>query len=128
MADERTMAQEYGREAIKAIMLINGGAAVALLSQAAKLIELKLGDDVAYALGAWAAGLILGVLCWLAGFMSLRFVDRANEAQAEPESYAAEIAVSNRFLHAGEVMFVLSLTAFGAGCALLASSILALPS
>lgn len=126
MAEERTMAHEYGKEAIKALILVNGGAAVALLSQAAKLIEMKLGDDVAYALGVWAFGLIVAVLCWLAGFLSLRFADRAKDYTAEAEKFAAEITVSNRFLYTGQFLFLVSLVAFGVGCAVLANSILAL--
>lgn len=126
MADERMMAQEFGREGIKALMLANGGAAVALLSQAAKLMEMKLGDDVAYALLIWALGLALAITCWWAGFLSLRYADRANEVKDRPREHDAEIILSDRYLYAGQILFVLSLLAFKAGCFTLAQSILGL--
>lgn len=127
MTKERTMAQEYGREGIRALMLVNGGAAVALLSQAAKLIELRLGDDVARALLIWTVGLMLAVLCWFVGFLSLRFADRAQDFAGDQKKSIRETAISNVFLVLGEALFLLSLIAFGAGCMRLAQSILALP-
>jgi hypothetical protein len=127
MTTERTMAQEYAKEGIKALILVNGGAAVALLSQAAKLIEMKLGDDVAVALMIWAGGLALAIACWWIGFLSLRYVDRANVAKDQPNERDAQIIVSDRYMYAGQALFLLSLMAFCAGCVTLAKSILALP-
>lgn len=119
MSDPRTMAQEYGREGIRALMIINGGAAVGLLSQASELINMQLGDDVASALLAWATGLVLAVVCWLFGFLSLRHLDRSTENEA---THSNEITLSNRYLFSGQIAFVLSLAAFVAGSVLLAKS------
>lgn len=41
MADYREISQEYAQGAIKACILINAGAAAALLTQSAKFIEIK---------------------------------------------------------------------------------------
>lgn len=82
---------------------------------------------MAYALGTWAFGLVCAVACWWVGFLSLRYADRAQDFKDEPENFSAEIKVSNRFLVVGQVLCLVSLAAFGVGCALLAVSILSLP-
>lgn len=113
MRSARAMAQEYAKSGFASLLALNGGAAVTMLTQATDLIDMGLADEVAWALVAWALGAALVPLGWLFGFISLRFLDRSEDVGASP---AREIGISNRYLFAGEIAFLLSLILFVTGC------------
>ena len=113
MADYREMSQAYAQGAIKAVVLINGAAAVAILSQVSNLASIRF--EVTWALLSWAAGVFFGALTWLLGFVSTRFVDKA-----EQENNDGQLRTSNRFMYAGLITVGLSLLMFLKGCILVA--------
>ncbi len=113
MADYREISQEYAKGAIRAVILINGGAAVALLSQLGKLTELGYADDVALSMKVWAAGVAIGVLNWLFAFLSTRYVDKS---EREAEHKEVHLSTSNTWMLAGQVAFVVSVGCFIWGC------------
>jgi Kef-type K+ transport system membrane component KefB len=115
MADYRTISQEYARGGINAALLVNGGAAVALLSQAADLQKAGLSAGVEVALIWWAFGVAMAALVWLLGFVSTRYVDKHKR-----ENDAAHLIRSDRFMWAGAAAFLLSLGCFCVGSYFLA--------
>lgn len=119
MADYREISQEYAKEAIKAAMLINGGAAVALLTQATALLDKRLADEAAGAMIWWALGLGLATLTWVLAFGSTRYVDKY-----EDEEHAPHLETSNRLMFSGLVAILVSLACFGIGCVVLACGLL----
>lgn len=68
MADYREISQEYAQGGFKAVALLNGGAAVAILTQLSELKELA--QPVLVASSFWAAGITLSALAWIAAFIS----------------------------------------------------------
>lgn len=115
MADYREISQEYAKEGIKACLLLNAGAAVALLSQASDLLSAGLADDVRIAMLFWSAGTVVAALLWLFAFASARFVDKSIE-----EKNDAHRETSNNYMYAGQIGFLVSLICFAAGCITLA--------
>lgn len=119
MADYREISQTYAREGIRTVIVLNAGAAAALLSQATQLIEKGLAAGARAAMIIWASGATLGVLAWLFAFTSTRYVDKSErEAGAE----ARHLRTSDRHMSVGAILFLLSLICFGAGAARLALS------
>jgi hypothetical protein len=116
MADYREISQEYAKEGIKAATLINAGAAIALLSQAADLIKEGLAGEIRTAMLYWAAGVVCGVSTWLLAFSSSRFVDKS---EREVDRVRLTI-ISNRLMLAGQIAILAALICFMAGCVSLA--------
>lgn len=107
MADYREISQEYGKGAIKAALLINGGAAVALLSQAAELVAAGFTDEVSMSMISWALGTFASALAWIAGFLSTRYVDKS-----EQESSRSHLRTSNIWMYIALGLIASSLAAF----------------
>lgn len=118
MADYREISQEYARQGINAAFLLNGGAAVALLSQTAELIKLNLTAIVSQAMLIWAAGTILAALTWVVAFASTRYVDKS-----EREHSPAHLGTSDVLMVVGLILVISSLGMFAWGCVALASGI-----
>ncbi len=113
MADHREISQAYAQGAIKGAVLINGAAAVAILSQVSNLASIRF--EVTWALLSWAAGVFFGALTWLLAFNATRFVDKY-----EREKNDGHLKTSDRYLAAGQITVALSLLAFLKGCILVA--------
>ena len=117
MADYREISQEYAKEGIKAALLINGGAAIALLSQAAELVKAGLTDEVTSAMISWTLGTCIAASTWILSFLSTRFVDKSDR---EAERRTRHLKSSDRFMIAGIFAVIVSLLCFLVGSALLA--------
>lgn len=113
-ANYREISQEYGQGAIKAVILVNGGAAVAVLSQYGELSKLLSAKPVATSVLLFAFGVFLGVLVWLLAFLSTRYVDRTLR-KLEPDYKLAD-----RYQAAAIIALLASLTLFLVGCIKLA--------
>lgn len=121
MTDYREISQQYAQGTIKACILINAGAAVALLSQANELLkqqELKIA--IVYAMLWWMMGVVAGVLTWLAAFFSTRYVDKS---ERETGKEVRNLRRSNVWMGLAIVLVLASLTFFVAGCLTLACNI-----
>jgi hypothetical protein len=77
VADYREISQAYAPGAIKGAVLINGAAAVAILSQVSNLASIRF--EVTWALLLWAAGVFFGALTWLLAFISTRYEEKAEQ-------------------------------------------------
>lgn len=119
MADYREISQEYAKQAINAAFVLNGGAAIALLSQVSGLLEKDLGIGIRQALMIWATGTLLAALTWVFGFLSTRYFDKS---QREDELQSAYRRTSNFWMLAGLVAVLVSISAFALGCYRLADS------
>ncbi|MDZ4391986.1 hypothetical protein [Cypionkella sp.] len=108
----RSFSQTYAQEGIKALMLINGGAATALLTQATDLRDQDLQTAVLWPMISWTIGLALAVVIWLVGFASTRYVDRSVQ---EGFDEIIEIRRSDNWMRCGMFLFILSLGLFVAG-------------
>lgn len=117
MADYREISQEYARQGINAAFLLNGGAAVALLSQAAALRDQGLAGAISCGLLTWAAGTAIAALTWVLAFLSSRFVDKS---ERETEAKERHIRTSDRYMTAGLVSVIASIALFAIGCIALA--------
>ncbi|HEV7254774.1 MAG TPA: hypothetical protein VGN97_16960 [Mesorhizobium sp.] len=115
MADYREISQTYAQGAVNAAILINAGAAVALLSQAADLVKAGLASAIWLPMISWASGTALAAAAWILGFLSSRFVDKH-----EREKSNAHLRASDRFMHWGLAAVCSSLLLFEAGCTILA--------
>lgn len=109
MADSREISQVYAHGAIKGCILLNGGAAVALLSQAAEIIDLNRAGAVTAPLVIWAIGTLLGAATWLLAFLSTRYLDKS---ESEAPMRSEHLKTSNNFMYAGIGTVILSLTLF----------------
>ena len=122
MADYREISQEYAQGAIKACILINAGAAAALLTQSAKLVEM---NKPAITAGArcsmllWALGTVAAVSTWVLAFISTRYVDKSERANTLQSRH---IRTSDLYMRAGLIAIVSSLVLFVVGCVTLAAS------
>ncbi|WP_323781566.1 hypothetical protein [Leisingera sp.] len=112
--DFRAISQDYAQGAIRASILINGGAAVALLSQLTNLSTALPKWAVGWAMVAFVAGVSAGALTWLFGFLSTRHVDRTLRGQDLDYSRA------NAWMVAAEVGVLVAVLLFLIGCLLLA--------
>ncbi|MFG6082089.1 hypothetical protein ACEUZ9_002730 [Paracoccus litorisediminis] len=98
--DYRIITQEYAKGAINASILINGGAAVAVLSQMANLLPMISSCSLAIAVLFFAFGVLSGLCAWTVGFLSTRYADRTLRKQ-EPD-----FALSDRYLVLGLICIV----------------------
>ncbi|RYD81419.1 MAG: hypothetical protein EOP84_11040 [Verrucomicrobiaceae bacterium] len=71
MVDYRQESIENARGAIKAVTLLNGGAAVALLTQLST-IKPEIAGAILTAMAWWSVGLGLAASAWVAAFVSTR--------------------------------------------------------
>ncbi len=117
MADYREISQDYARGAINAAMLVNGGAAVALLSQLSALQDIRLA--VESALIFWSWGVSFAMFSWVMAFASTRYVDKSIDESA---SRSQHLTTSNRFMAAGLLLVTGSIVLFIAGCYRVASA------
>ncbi|MBP1859788.1 hypothetical protein [Rhizobium herbae] len=119
MADYREISQEYAKQAINAAFILNGGAAVAVLSQASGLLEKGLSTGVRQALMIWALGTILAALTWVFGFLSTRYVDKSERESALESKH---LRTADLWMLAGLIAVLLAIVAFATGCYVLANS------
>ena len=117
MADYREISQQYAQGGIKAVILLNGGAAIALLSQAAGLLSIGLIDEVILPMVLWATGTTLGGATWVLAFLSTRYVDKSEQ---ERPAVRAHLQTSDRYMASALILIALSLASFAAGCFALA--------
>jgi hypothetical protein len=120
MADYRELSQQYAQGAIKAALLINAGAAVAVLSQVSKLLEIKSGGIVNYltcSLIMWASGTVIAVFSWMFAFASTRYVDKSEQ---EPTLKIGYLQTSDCWMYAAVAAVLLSLLLFISSCIILA--------
>jgi len=116
MADYREISQQYAHGAIKAVILVNGGAAVAVLSQVSTLLLLLDHQMVGYALLAFLIGVSFGLVTWLLGFFSNRYVDIAERSEIPDHG------VANLFQRLGAIALLLGVIGFLGGGSILAVS------
>lgn len=114
MADYRELSQEYAHGGIKAIIVVNGGAAAALLTQLSDLGALA--GAVLWAMIFWAVGVTLGTLCWFVGFLSNRYVDK----HERNEPGGDHLRTSNVLMQAGMTMGLIAIALFLVGSIILA--------
>ncbi|WP_338722370.1 hypothetical protein [Devosia sp. XK-2] len=114
MVDYRAESIENARGAIKGATLLNGGAAVALLTQISAIPQAIAGATLV-SMVCWAAGLAVAMLAWVAAFVSTRYVDKWLD-----EKIDAHRVTSNRFQAIGLVLILLSIVAFLTGSVYLA--------
>ena len=76
MADYREISQTYARGGINAMFTLNGGAAIALLTQVGELMKQGLADEVGDAMFYWACGAAIAAFTWMLAFISTRYVDK----------------------------------------------------
>jgi len=117
MADYRDISQEYAQGAIRAAILVNGGAAVAILSQLNSLTGLMNTKSVAAALLVFCFGIVFAAATWVLAFLSTRHVDRTERGQDKDYSRA------DVYMKLGIVSVSISLTAFIVGVLTLACSL-----
>lgn len=117
MADYRDISQQYAQGAIKAVTLLNGGAAVALLSQVSSLLTTPLASAIRIPMTLWAFGTALGGAVWILGFLSTRHVDKS---ERELGLEGVNLTISNRHMYTGVLVLIASLACFLAGCIYLA--------
>ena len=119
MADYREISQEYAQQGIKGAFLLNGGAAVALLSQAADLKANGLASSVSGGLQIWALGTALAAATWVLAFLSTRYVDKS---EREADKKGGHLRISDGLMLAGLITVGLSILFFLLGCIVLASA------
>lgn len=107
MADYREISQQYAQGAIKAVFVLNGGAAVAMLTQLASLINLKLGSAAYWPVAMWAIGTAFAAAAWVPAFLSARYVDKHIQEKSDKH-----LITSNTYMNWGLVLIVASLACF----------------
>jgi hypothetical protein len=120
MADYREISQQYAQGGIKAAAVLNGGAAIALLTQTADLLEKGYGQQVANSLELWAAGVTASAVTWIIAFLSTRHVDRSEERGRNTDY---ELVTSDRYMLIGLLLFCVSVGFFVWGACALSSSL-----
>jgi membrane protein implicated in regulation of membrane protease activity len=108
--DYRQASIDNAQGAIKAAMLLNGGAAVALLTQIGTL-PAGLKGAVLWSMTFWAVGVSSAAIAWLFAFAATRYVDKW-----QTESNDAHRVTSNSFQLAGVLAVLFSIAMFLAGC------------
>lgn len=117
MSDYREISQQYAQGGIKAAILLNGGAAIAVLSQAAELMKRGLACEIRIAMLLWVTGASIAALIWFFAFMSARFVDKS---ERNPEKERDHIRTSDLYMKWGQYFLAASLGCFLVGCFVLA--------
>lgn len=118
MADYREISQTYAKGSITAMFTLNGGAAIALLTQVSELTKQGLADEVGDAMLYWAFGAAIAALTWVFAFISTRYVDK--DAEEPGKNY---IWWSNLFMYSGIGAVLLSWALFLAGAYVLSNSL-----
>lgn len=113
-SDYRPISQQYARGAINAVILVNGGASVAVLSQLNELSGLIEPRYIAWALILFALGITFGMFAWVAGFSSARQVDRYLRRQERTYGKA------DAWMWVALILLVLAIITFLNGCLFLA--------
>lgn len=108
--DYREISQEYARGGIRAVILLNSGAAVAVLSQLSSLMKHIDTSVIAFSILAFVMGSTLGGICWLTAFCSTRYVDRY---QREQES---TLEKADKFMVITGLLYLSSTGCFLVGC------------
>lgn len=119
MADYREISQEYAKQGINAAFLLNGGAAIGLLSQAAELIQRGMGRAVAPSMLIWSLGTALAAFTWILAFASTRYVDKS---EREHNEKVPHLLRSDRLMNAAIIAVFGSIALFVAGCWKLAAA------
>jgi len=123
MADYRDISQEYARGAIGACILLNSGAAVAILSQLSNLLgtaPIVSKEALKFSMILWVAGATIGGLTWIIALVSTRYVDKA---KMEPQLVSRHLGVSNGLMYLGVLSTIASFGLFLTGCVKLAHSV-----
>lgn len=120
MADYREISQQYAQEGIKAAAVINGGAAIALLTQTSDLLAEGYGQQVADSLELWAGGVTISAVTWMFAFLSTRHVDRSEESG---RNKAYELNTSDQYMNIGLLLFCVSIAFFVWGAWALSSNL-----
>lgn len=110
MVDYREQSIENARGAIKASTLLNGGAAVAILSQLSTLPK-EIAGAALYSMIWWSGGLSLGAVAWVAAFISTRYVDKWMD-----EANDSHRITSNRAQYWGIFLVLGAVGCFVVGC------------
>lgn len=105
VTDYRLISQDYAQGAIRAVLLINGAAAAALLSQVTTLKELVSLHALGFALFIYVSGVAFGALTWLTAFESARQADIAEREAKFAEGVNYRIANSYHFVSEGLLFF-----------------------
>ena len=113
MTDYREISQAYAKGAITTAMAINGGAAIAVLSQFTSLAELLGTKTVAVTLLVYSFGVLFAAATWILAFLSTRYVDRVHHGQ-DPD-----YSRSDNFMHGGLIAIAASLVTFLIGALVL---------
>lgn len=119
MTDYRLISQQYAQGGINAAILVNGGAAVALLSQAADFAGAGLASTVRWAMIVWAIGVLMGAAAWPCAFLSTRYVDKGDRESGLKQQH---LDTSNLFMHLALAAVTASLIFFAVGSLALAWS------
>ena len=119
MADYREISQTYAKGAINTAMIVNAGAAVALLSQLGELMDNGLIGVVRPAMEVWTFGIAAAAFAWVAGFTSTRYVDRS---EREPKKLTDHLRMANALMFAGMLLVAMSIGCFLYGCGHIAGS------
>ncbi|WP_338550838.1 hypothetical protein [Roseovarius phycicola] len=117
MANYREISQGYAKGAITAALAINGGAAIAVLSQFKDLATLINTKTIACVLLIYSFGVVFAAVTWLLGFLSARHADRTQRGQ--DETYE----ISDKYMTLGFVAVALSLMCFIAGAIVLVANV-----
>ncbi|MCV6598842.1 MAG: hypothetical protein OIF40_17405 [Mangrovicoccus sp.] len=111
--DYREISQQYAQGAIRGVILVNGGAALAVLSQLASLSQFIANWVLGGAFLLFVVGVTSGLLCWMAAFVSTRHVDRTLRGQDK------DYRTADRWMFYGEALLAFSIICFLVGsCAL----------
>lgn len=119
MDDYRAFAQQYAQGGIKASILLNAGAAVAVLSQAVDLIDRGITSELHLAMILWVVGMLCASLVWVCGFLSTRAYDESVRQSRDGLRHW-----SNWVMVFGLVLIIASLGCFAGGCWSLANGLL----
>lgn len=119
MTDYREYAQQYAQGGIKAVVILNGGAAVALLTQLGGLSALA--KPVLVSMSFRSGGLVCGALTWLLAFAATRNFDEWHQTLSHDATRADGYRVNgNSFQLWATITALLSLGLFVTGCLCLA--------
>ena len=112
MADYREISQVYAKSAINGVIIVNAGAATALLTQLSKLIELQAVQVIVVPLLCWTTGISIGLATWLVAFVSARFVDKS---QRELNQEGKNLFLANLCMYLAMLFVASALGCFVAG-------------
>ena len=119
MADYREISQQYAQGGIKAGIILNGGAAIAVLSQGTGLISAGLAGSIRFAMLCWILGTFFAATTWVLAFSSTRYVDKS---EREPTREQDHLWWSDFYMRFGLLTVGASLIAYLLGAGVLAWS------